>query len=863
MGRDTEFATIERQIRQRSGPRGVVLAGAPGVGKTRLAQEVLNRLAARGQPTRWVVATGSSAQLPLGAFALAIGDPGNDPLQVLQRAADALLAAEGHGELVLTVDDAHLLDQVSASLVHQLVAQRQATVIVTVRTGASGPQAVESLWKDGYLDRIDLQELGYDDIGTLLATALGGPIHPRSASRLYELCAGNVLYLRHVVAGELAAGRLTKPDRYWTWDGKFSASPGLVDLLRDRLEDVSIGVRDLLDILALAGPLAEAILAQLVPKSVLEVAESDGLVRVADDQQRTVRLEHPLYGDVCAMTLGTLRARRLRGAIVTALAENRADSGTEVLRRAALSLQSDLPADAALLTAGAQTALQMGDYDLAKQLAEASIGAGGELEAKMTLSYALGFGLDPLGADRLLSDLADAAANDLHRLQATLPRAGHLFYVQGRTADAAALLTELRQRTQDAALQPLISALESSFLAMTGSADEGLELAEEAIANKVALPPLIEVCAHWAQATAATALGRTSLLTAANSDVHDRAKGSYESYLPRLGYAEQHLRALDHAGRVSEAVALVQRVCPPVRGTGLQALMIDVLTAYADLAAGRIRSAYETTAHCLPGLRGRDTSGWFYTSLMLHTFLGALSGDAAAARRTAEEMDAECHPGFAIVECDRMLAWAWVEAAEGAMSAALARIHEVAREAADRGHLGHEAYALGLAARFGDASAVGRMLELRELVDGPRVRAACQQTLGLSTRSGDLLIDAAGRFEAMGDLLSAADAAAQATTCYDAASERAAHQAAHARVERLRHACEGAVTPALEAVSRPLPLSRREREIVTLAAAGLSNREIAQRLVVSVRTVEGHLYRAGGKLGTADRRQFASIVKGT
>jgi DNA-binding NarL/FixJ family response regulator len=70
----------------------------------------------------------------------------------------------------------------------------------------------------------------------------------------------------------------------------------------------------------------------------------------------------------------------------------------------------------------------------------------------------------------------------------------------------------------------------------------------------------------------------------------------------------------------------------------------------------------------------------------------------------------------------------------------------------------------------------------------------------------------------------------------------------------------GAGTPALAVAARPLPLTVREREIVVLAARGLSNRDIAERLTVSVRTVEGHLYRAGLKLGVSVRTALAGVV---
>ena len=55
-------------------------------------------------------------------------------------------------------------------------------------------------------------------------------------------------------------------------------------------------------------------------------------------------------------------------------------------------------------------------------------------------------------------------------------------------------------------------------------------------------------------------------------------------------------------------------------------------------------------------------------------------------------------------------------------------------------------------------------------------------------------------------------------------------------------------------------LSRREEEIARLAARGLSNRGTAERLFVSVRTVEGHLHRLYAKLGVSDRSELAPLV---
>jgi DNA-binding CsgD family transcriptional regulator len=73
--------------------------------------------------------------------------------------------------------------------------------------------------------------------------------------------------------------------------------------------------------------------------------------------------------------------------------------------------------------------------------------------------------------------------------------------------------------------------------------------------------------------------------------------------------------------------------------------------------------------------------------------------------------------------------------------------------------------------------------------------------------------------------------------------------------------CGGVVTPAIRAAAQPLPLSPREREIAGLVASGLSNKDIAEQLIVSARTVQGHIYRACIKLDASDREELGKIIR--
>ena len=55
-------------------------------------------------------------------------------------------------------------------------------------------------------------------------------------------------------------------------------------------------------------------------------------------------------------------------------------------------------------------------------------------------------------------------------------------------------------------------------------------------------------------------------------------------------------------------------------------------------------------------------------------------------------------------------------------------------------------------------------------------------------------------------------------------------------------------------------LTAREHEVAVLVARGMTSRAIADRLVVSPRTVESHLYRIFAKLGISDRAELADVL---
>ncbi len=314
-GRNAELKAVRAAISS-SDVGGILIRGAPGVGKSRIAREALSTAASQGRETRWTVGASSARSIPLGAFAAWAPSGVTDSVQLLRGVVESLTAAPSNADVVIGVDDAHLLDDLSMFVVHQIVARGAAKVILTVRDDAPLPTALQEICQVGRFDRLDLAPLPPDETSALLSAALGGSVAPDAAARLWKLTHGNALYLQNIVEQEIADGRIAHERESWRWTGEPNLPPGLTELIESRIGDLPSAVGDVLDVLAVGEPIELATLSRITEAGAVEEADVRGLITVEPAGGGIdVRVAHPLYGEVRRKRAAPTRLRRLRGLV--------------------------------------------------------------------------------------------------------------------------------------------------------------------------------------------------------------------------------------------------------------------------------------------------------------------------------------------------------------------------------------------------------------------------------------------------------------------------------------------------------------------------------------------------------------------
>lgn len=722
-----EFDAVDAAVESLSGARGLALIGNEGTGKTTLAGQIAGRLGL-GDPL-WVTGTAAQSSVPFGAFGpvVDLSDVGR-PAAMIASAAECVVAQAGSAPVI--VDNARLLDPLSASLVYHLAGEGRCPLIVTVRSVLRVPQVVAALWEDGLLQRFDVTALDGAQTATLVAAAGGD-----DAAAQYRRSSGNALHLRLLL----------------TTGGTEESLAGAVDRY---LGGLSNRVREVLSYLCVSEPLARADLAAVTSAAAVGEAVDAG----AAHGEEMIYSGHPLFLERLATTIDKAAARRLRTAVAAQLADSAVRGPADRMSRTLLALGGDGPVDVDEVVAGAQEALRLGDLALAERLAEGALerGGGDQFQARLALSYALAWQGRGREADSVLAAVDAPGLSEEQVMAWALPRAANQFWMLSEPERATVFLQTVRGRVGTASSRITLDALSATFAMNAGNVGRALELADEVLGHADAP----DMAVAWAASAAALSSARMGRLDEVGPLVA-RALDSEHPGLLRftVGLAETTV-ALMH-GRTDAAFEMARgftdfaESAQPGRAIG-EVLMAQVLLARGDYAAAA--ELLEPAAAILE----RTGYSWGPLALTYLTTALAHQGEIARSAMTLSRAQARHGTKSALFAPELGIARAWRLVTIGDRPGAVTAARDAARMAQRAGQNAVAVRAWHEAVRLGDRRAAAGLAPIADTVDCAYTRMVLAHARALTAGDTAGLLRAAEELAAAGLAGAARDAAEQA-----------------------------------------------------------------------------------------------------
>ena len=847
----------------------------PGIGKTALAEAITERLA-----TDMIIVqihgSSSLSRVPFGILAPytaeLTAEDSVSPVAVLRSVWSYFekLKAGRDAPLLLVMDDAHHLDEATASIVADMISAGWASVVAAGRPRPGLPQPLAQLWYDGLADRVDLRPLNREQIEEVLAHALDGTVPAGTVDTIWSASGGNPRILDALLHDAAEGGQLAKRNGIWMLLGQLPADgPRLTNVVVKDMLRRTPAEQEALKLIALAGPVSRKVIEDICGAEVVRSLLDQQMVVESHGTPADLRIWNAMFGDALRLTISVSRSLQLLERVREHLGTSPAGSEGR-LRAVEWALECGVKTGEPELLEAASTALAHFRSRSARTMAAKITDPALVPEAQAIQARALFNEGDHAGAAKLLDGCwlqlgSSAAAAPALMLRALVHQALGtplaLFAAESREVLAPASAAETDAAPGTAWQEQLLRLLEFGEAGNCEALDsevQDLRSRNPGSPTDHALRTVGTALLAQTRAAAGRAVQGLDAGLLAVSELAALESGVFffnEFVLGRL--VADYLALGDWESAERE---LVDYVAGQPRNAAAFAGSIQVLRGYSLLRQGRIERAYQTLLPAVETLRLNDPLQVFRFGSALAFYVAARLGDAAQSSRL--ELDyKDSLQGSASQD---LLATAYAAAGSEYVTRdgkGLASLHTLATTPEVSARSGTLLELLALCWDLGDHSVIPLVHNLAGNVQGRWAAALLTLAEHWESADADALMEMAARLETEGFVNVAREAYARASSVLEAAGERRRSRQAVALREKCDHELgerfrEGQFIAAAPTVH----LTRREQDIVELAVQGLTDREIAQRLMVSVRTVEGHLYRTYVKLGVRSRDELSTAL---